>query len=124
MTKWQRFGDDTWVNVDHVEVVGVEELDDGGWQLTATFTSGRAHPLGRHDDRHLLIDCTDVLLRGEVGDHLRALAAGPGDTPTAQAADPRSAGQRRRWWFARPRQQAPISAMDPNPDSVRPQPAG
>lgn len=80
MAKWQRFGDGTWVNVDHVEVVRVEEDDDGGWQLTASFASGSTHALGRADGRELLVDCTDVLLRDEVGEHLRALTDTP-DTP-------------------------------------------
>ena len=78
MAKWQRFGDGTWVNVDQVEVVRVEEDGDGpGWKLAATFASGATYALGSAEDREMLVDCTDVLLRDEVGDHLRALAEMP-----------------------------------------------
>jgi hypothetical protein len=98
MTKWQRFGDGTWVNVDHVEVVHVEEQDEGAWQLTATFTSGRTHPLGSHGDRDLLVDCTDALLRGEVGQHLRDLTDTADETVPAQATDPGPVAAKRRTW--------------------------
>jgi hypothetical protein len=74
VTKWERFGDDTWINTDHVEVVRVEEQEDGRWQLTAAFTSGRTYPIGSHEDRDLLADCTDALLRGHVGERLLDLA--------------------------------------------------
>lgn len=78
MAKWQRFGDGTWVNVDQVEVVRVEEDGGGaGWKLIATFASGATYALGSAADREMLVDCTDVLLRDEAGDHLRALAEMP-----------------------------------------------
>ena len=70
MTKWERFGEDTWINVDHVEVVRVEEQEDGTWQLTAAFASGRTYPIGGHTDRELLVDCTDAVLRNQVGERL------------------------------------------------------
>lgn len=88
MAKWQRFGDGTWVNVDQVEVVRVEEDDEGaGWKLTATFASGAVYALGSAEDRDMLVDCTDVLLRDEVGDHLRALAEMPDMPETPNAID-------------------------------------
>ena len=107
MAKWQRFGDGTWVNVDQVEVVRVEEQDDGGWQLVATFSSGSTFPLGSHVDRGLLVDCTDVLLRDEVGEHLRAATHPAGSTtPTMGDAQP-VAVKGRGWRFWRPEAQLP-----------------
>lgn len=103
MTTWERFGDDTWINVDHVEVVKVEQQEDGRWQLIAAFTSGRTYPIGIHDDRELLAECTDAILRGQVGERLRDLTAPdagdgetatPGLTPVATPEQPR----KRRWW--------------------------
>lgn len=76
VTKWERFGDDTWINVDHVEVLRVEEQEDGRWQLMAAFASGRSYPIGSHDDREMLAECTDAVLRGRVGERLLDLAAG------------------------------------------------
>lgn len=111
MTTWQRFGDGTWVNVDHLEVVRVDEQDDGTWQLTATFTSGHTHPLGSHTNRDLLVDCTDALLRGEVGEHLEALTdsaepepAAPelgAPEPAAPELQPAVPAGRRSWRFWR-----------------------
>ena len=128
MTLWQRFGEDTWVNVDHVEVVRVEEQDDGSWQLTATFASGRVHPLGGHDDRELLVDCTDALLRGQVGDHLGALAATEEDDVAAQVpsepavtAEP-AVGNRRWWRFWHPGHRPTLGAPDVHVDAAQPQP--
>ena len=125
MTTWQRFGDGTWVNVDQLEVVRVEEQEGGGWQLTAAFTSGRTHPLGSHDDRDLLIDCTDALLRGEVGRHLGALA-GAGDTPVVpEVPDVQVAATRRRVWrFWRSEVVPSMHAAEAHPDQVELQPAG
>lgn len=128
MTQWQRFGDGTWVNVDHVEVLQVEEPepDESGWQLTAIFASGRTHPLGRHDDRGLLIDCTDAFLGGEVGSHLRALADTSDETPTSTVArgpEPVTAS-RRRWLFWRPAGVSASSTPDAHPDVLHPQPTG
>lgn len=125
MTTWQRFGDGTWVNVDHLEVVRVEEQDGGSWQLTATFTSGRTHPLGSHDDRDLLVDCTDALLRGEVGRHLGALAGGAEPNVTPDAPDVQVAAARRRGWrFWRPENHVPAQGPEAHPDQVELQPAG
>ena len=126
MTTWQRFGDGTWVNVDHVEVVRVEEQDNGGWQLTATFTSGRSDPLGAHDNRELLIDCTDALLRGEVGEHLQALTV-TRDEPLVvpEAADAHPAAARSRGWrFWRSEQAAPLHSTGGSADQVTLLPAG
>lgn len=135
MTKWQRFGDGTWVNVDHVEIVRVEEQENGGWQLTATFASGTTHPLGSHDDRDLLADCTDALLRGEVGEHLRAsLTTDPvEDSAAAQVPDGgvtqvpvaamTGAPKRARWRFWRS-EDRPAHGPDARPDAVQPQPIG
>lgn len=91
VTKWERFGDDTWINVDHVEVLRVEEQEDGRWQLIAAFTSGRSYPVGSHEDRELLADCTDMLLRGQISDRLRVLT-GP-DEDGAGDAVPEATGQ-------------------------------
>lgn len=127
MTKWQRFGDDTWVNVDHVEVVRVEEQEDGSWQLTAAFASGQTHPLGSHPDRDLLLECTDVLLRDEVGAQLRALTDTVEETVVAPVVDPDPEivpvpAKRMRWWLRRSGSRASVSA-DSHPDTIRPQPA-
>jgi hypothetical protein len=81
VTKWERFGDDTWINIDHVEVVRVEEHDDGQWTLSAAFASGRTYPLGVHEDRELLAECTDVVLRGQASDVVRAAAATEREQP-------------------------------------------
>ena len=125
MTTWQRFGDGTWVNVDHVEVVRVEEQDNGGWQLTATFTSGRSDPLGTHDNRELLIDCTDALLRGEVGEHLQALTVTQDESivPEAPAAHP-VAAKSRSWRFWRSEQPAPLHSADGPADQATLLPVG
>lgn len=123
MTSWQRFGDGTWVNVDHVEVVRVEEQDDGSWQLVAAFASGRVHPLGSHEDRDLLLDATDVVLRGEVGERLRPGADTDDQAAVAvvETADPEPvapvasvapvAARRKRWWFGRSDSRSPGSAQ-------------
>lgn len=125
MTTWQRFGDGTWVNVDHVEVVRVEEQEDGGWQLTATFTSGRSDPLGAHDNRELLIDCTDALLRGEVGEHLQALTVTPDEPLVAQAAEPDPvAAKSRGWRFWRSELPAALHSADGPADQATLLPAG
>jgi len=125
MTTWQRFGDGTWVNVDHVEVVRVEEQDSGGWQLTATFTSGRTDPLGSHANRELLIDCTDALLRGEVGEHLHALAVTPDESPVPEAADARPVAARSRSWrFWRSGQPSPLHPAEGPADQATLLPAG
>jgi hypothetical protein len=125
MTKWQRFGDGTWVNVDHVEVVSVEEQDDGSWRLTATFASGRIHPLGSHEDRDLLVDCTDALLRDEVGQHLRALIDAPDETVMTQTLDPQpAAAKHRSWRFWRSGNRPLLNAADGDPDAAQLQPAG
>lgn len=84
MTKWERFGDDTWINVDHVEVVRVEEQEDGRWELTAAFASGRTYPIGSHEDREMLAACTDALLRDQVSERLLDLTD---DTAEADGAD-------------------------------------
>jgi hypothetical protein len=125
MTKWQRFGDGTWVNVDHVEVVSVEEQDDGSWRLTATFASGRIHPLGSHEDRDLLVDCTDALLRGEVGEHLRALTDTADEAVMAQTLDLQPARAKgRRWRFWRSEHWVPLNAADGHLEAAQPQAAG
>ena len=104
MAKWQRFGDDTWVNVDQVEVLRIEEDEDGRWQLTAAFSSGRAYPVGAHDDRQLLADCTDALIRGEVSDRLRVWAEESSDqtaeepVPAAESVDEPAEPVKSRWW--------------------------
>lgn len=123
MTTWQRFGDGTWVNVDHLEVVRVEEQDGGSWQLTATFTSGRTHPLGSHEDRDLLVDCTDALLRGEVGEHLGALAGAADTDMMAEAPDVRVAAAKSRGWrFWRPEHRRPAQGLEAQADHVGFQP--
>jgi hypothetical protein len=125
MTTWQRFGDGTWVNVDHVEVVRVEEQDDGGWQLTATFTSGRSDPLGAHDNRELLIDCTDALLRGEVGEHLQALTVPPDTTLVSQTPEPQPvAAKSRNWRFWRSGESSALQPADGPADQATLLPAG
>ena len=124
MTTWQRFGDGTWVNVDHLEVVRVEEQDGGSWQLTATFTSGRTHPLGRHDDRDLLVDCTDALLRGEVGEHLGALAGGAEASAMPEAPDVHVVATRTGWRFWRPEHRLPVQKPEAHQEQVELQPAG
>ena len=124
MAQWQRFGDGTWVNVDQVEVLQVDEPVRGedGWQLTATFASGRTHPLGTHANRELLIDCTDAFLGGEVGSHLRALAEPSDDTSVVSSLDPEPAVTRRRWIFWRSDGEATLNAADTRPDALQPQP--
>lgn len=126
MTKWQRFGDRTWVNVDHVEVVQVDEQEDGGWQLMAVFASGHTHPLGSHADRDLLVDCTDALLRGEVGEHLRALAdtgaepsteAGMQPAPDPAMQPEAAPAKRRRWWVRRSDDQWSPTVIDVRPEA-------
>lgn len=122
MTKWQRFGESTWVNVDHVEVVRVDEQEEGGWQLTAVFASGRTHPLGCHADRDLLVECTDAVLRDQVGEHLLTLVATE-QPAAAGSADPEPApAAPRRWRFWRSGRALSASA-DAHP-APEPLPAG
>ncbi len=99
MTKWQRFGDSTWVNVDEVEVLRIDEQEDGRWQLTADFASGRSYAVGSHDDRQLLADCTDSLIRGEVSERLRAWANETDADPTNHAMDGQSHPAKAKWWW-------------------------
>ena len=123
MANWQRFGDGTWVNVDQVEVVRIDEQAEGGWQLTAAFASGRTHPLGSHADRDLLVDCTDVLLRGEVGEHLRALADPAGESVSDPTLEPELVPAfHRRWRFWRSGPRPSSGLLDGHPP-VGPLPA-
>lgn len=120
MTTWQRFGDGTWVNVDHLEVVRVDEQDDGSWQLTATFTSGHTHPLGSHANRELLVDCTDALLRGEVGEHLEALTDSADLELAASGLQPAAAAEPRGWRFWRSSRRQTLRAADGHPGPAVP----
>lgn len=109
VTKWERFSDDTWINVDHVEVMRVEEQEDGRWILSAAFSSGRTHPLGSSDDRELLAECTDVVLRGGASDVAKAAAEKEPEVSATMTAEPRVEPERpvpkRGWRFWRPASQ-------------------
>lgn len=109
MTKWERFGDDTWINVDHVEVVRVEAQEDGRWQLTAAFSSGRSYPIGSHEDRELLTECTDALLRGQVGERLGELAGAADETAAEPVPVDQGAVAGSRWWSRRTRRGVRVS---------------
>lgn len=114
MTKWERFGDDTWINIDHVEVMRVEAQEDGRWILSAAFASGRTHLLGGADDRDLLAECTDVVLRGGASDVVRAAAENEPEVSAGMTAetvaepheeryaDPEQPAPKRGWRFWRP----------------------
>lgn len=112
MTKWQRFGDSTWVNVDQVEILRIEEQQDGRWQLTADFASGRSYPVGSHEDGQLLADCTDALMRGEMSDRLRAWASETDEAPSNDTMHGQTEPVKaKRWRLKRPRRERAHGAV-------------